>query len=79
MHDSPQQSVTCCRSFCQKGKKNQENGESFCRQKFLPKHSYVSVNVTVPIGFHCCFDAMILTLSTQNTDITKANVMSSFI
>ena len=35
----------------QKGK-NHENRKCCCPQKFLPKHMYVNVNVTVPIGFY---------------------------
>ena len=79
MHNSPQESVVYLRQkVSPKKKKNQENRESFCPQKFLPEHTYVNVNVTVPIGFQCCFE-MTLTLSTQNTESAKANVMSSFI
>ena len=37
----------------QKRKKKDESREVFCPQKFLPKHMYVNVNVTVLIGFQC--------------------------
>ena len=64
MPNFPQESVVYLRQkHSPESKKNQENRESFCPQKFLAKHSYVNVNVTVPIGFQYCFDVMALTLS----------------
>ena len=80
MQNFPEGSVEYLRQkLSLKTKKSQENYDSFCSQKFLPKNSCINVKVTVPIGFQCCFDIMTLTLSTQNIEITKANVMSSFI
>ena len=70
-------SIRVAETFIKKKKKSTKS-RKFLLAKVSAK-TCLNVNVTVAIGFHCCFDVMTLLLSKQNTEITKANVMSSFI
>ena len=52
------------KNFRKKARKSRKWQSFYLQKSRISKHTYVNINVTVPIGFHCCFDFMTLTLST---------------